>query len=102
MWNDLSGAQISAVKQPYAYFNKELVQQIDASEVGVWLEPRSAWACHSPRGLLPGKAEAAEPGAIPHPQIAGWRTQGRVQVSASFPELGQKVPWAGAASVAQT
>lgn len=27
------GAQISAVKQPYAYFNKELGQQIDASDV---------------------------------------------------------------------
>lgn len=29
------GAQISVVKQPYAYFNKELVQQIDASDVGL-------------------------------------------------------------------
>lgn len=29
----LLGAQISVVKQPYAYFNKELGQQIDASDV---------------------------------------------------------------------
>lgn len=29
------GVQISVVKQLYAYFNKELVQQIDASDVGL-------------------------------------------------------------------
>lgn len=29
------GAQISVVKQPYAYFSKELVQQIDSSDVGL-------------------------------------------------------------------
>lgn len=35
LWDDLLGAQISVVKQPYAYFNKELVRQIDASGVGL-------------------------------------------------------------------
>lgn len=34
-WDRLLGAQISVVKQPYAYFNKELMQQIDASDVGL-------------------------------------------------------------------
>lgn len=35
LWAGLLGVQISVVKQPYAYFNKELVQQIDASDVGL-------------------------------------------------------------------
>lgn len=35
LWDGLLGAQISVVKQPYAYFNMELVQQIDASDVGL-------------------------------------------------------------------
>lgn len=33
MQDALLGAPISVVKQPYAYFNKELGQQIDASDV---------------------------------------------------------------------
>lgn len=61
LWDGLLGVQISVVKQPYAYFNKELVQQIDASDVGLstifspkmqagsWSHP-SAHACHSTWG----------------------------------------------------
>lgn len=35
MQDALLGAQISVVKQPYAYFNKELAQQIDVSDTGL-------------------------------------------------------------------
>lgn len=35
MQDVLLGAQISGVKQPYAYFNKELAQQIDVCDVGL-------------------------------------------------------------------
>lgn len=66
----LLGAHISVVKQPYAYFSKELVQQIDASELvpGTVFSPPMmskhqhslvSMAHHSPSRLPePGRAVA--------------------------------------------
>lgn len=90
MWNGLLGTQISVVKQPYAYFSKELVQQIDVSDVGLstvflpkYAEQAAAptgqcvptippWSFQSlPERLLPAeKAEAPQNGAwTPIPRL---------------------------------
>lgn len=92
----LLGAQVTIVKQPYACLNQELVQQGDASDVGVStvvspkMQSRRLEApvslgpppcSHSSLRLHPGKAEAA------HSQTVNWCTQGPVCLSASFPGL---------------
>ena len=97
------GAQISVVKQPYAYFNKELVQQIDASDVGLSTaffpedadkqqQPARSTGPPSHLGRSLGKRSLT-----PHSQSADSWTQGPVWVSASFPGPKQRGPRAGVA-----
>lgn len=99
----LLGAQISVVKQPYAYFNKELVQQIDASDVGL-STTFFAEAADKRRQLALSMGPPSHPGCslgkhglTPHSQSADSRTQGPMWVSAFFPGPKQRVPQAGVA-----
>lgn len=101
------GAQLSTVKQPYAYFNKELVEQIDASDVGLntIFSPKmqgentshqSTWAHHPSLSLLTGKAKTPHGVVLPS-QMADVYTQGPGWISASLSGLKQREPLAGVA-----
>lgn len=82
LWDDPLVAQISVGKQPFAYFNKELVQQIDASGIGLS-------TVFSPKMQSRQLEPPLSMGPPLHLEAAAWESRGRTAWrDPPFPDCG--------------